>query len=94
MSDRSAVIARVTPTYASVVRYRRAVLQAMLGALFLAAMWAWLATRPASFGSFLVAAAILFPFLCGLRLIIDAGGVLLADERARNRRAEIDKPLW
>jgi hypothetical protein len=65
----------------------------MLGSLFLATMWAWLATRPASLGSFLVAAAMLFPFLFGIRLIIAAGGVLLADERARDRRAGIDKPL-
>jgi hypothetical protein len=77
-------------SYVDFVHLRQAALQSVIAALIGAAWASWSFLHPASVGNYFVVAAILFlPFL-GLRLIIYVGGVLLADERARNGGVERD----
>jgi hypothetical protein len=66
------------------MKVRRAVVQAVVGTLIIVAMsWFW--TRPSSVADFLIVATAVFLPLFALRLIVDVGGVLLDDERARGR---------
>jgi hypothetical protein len=73
------------------VHLRQASLQSVIAALICAGWASWTYVHPASVGNYFIVAALLFlPFL-GLRLIISVGGVLLAEERARNRRAGVER---
>ncbi len=82
-----------TRSYGGFVHLRRAVLQAVIAALFAAGWWSW-SFHLGSVGNYFIVAAILFPPLLGFRLIVSVGGALLDDERARNRRAGVDRNDW
>ena len=73
-----------------VVNLQRAVIQALIASLIVAGWWSWSAADNASITTFVVTAAILFVPVFGLRLIVDVGGELLADERRRKRAAGTD----
>ena len=68
------------------MHYRRAAFRALIVSVAIAAAYGWTISPGASLGERIVTGAILFVVLFALSLIIDVGGALLADERARDRR--------
>jgi hypothetical protein len=72
------------------VNLRRAMIQALIASLIFAGWWSWSTVDDASIATFIVTTVILFVPIFGLRLIIDVGGELLADERRRKRVAGMD----
>ncbi len=70
-------------------RYGKTMLFAALFAALISAIWTAMLVDGASRADFLIVAAILFVPLFAMRLIVDLGGKLLAEEKERNRRADV-----
>jgi hypothetical protein len=75
------------------VHVRQAALQAVIAAMIGAACYAW-SFHLGSVGSYFMIAAIFFPPLLGLRLIMRVGGALLEEERAKDHGPGPDYGNW
>jgi hypothetical protein len=73
-----------------IVHLRRTAIGALAVSLVAAGSSSWWILESASLASYVITAAVLFVPIFALRVIIDVGGVLLADERRMSRRAGID----